>query len=79
MTALWRLPMKIKIEYNEDERAEAIDAICVSSYQVFVDEFEGRLRQERKHGDHTDKAAMLIDNLWDAWHEMKADLPRGRM
>ena len=69
--------MKITLEYDDEERAEAIAAICVSSYQVFVDEFEGRLRQERKHGDHTDKAATLIDNLWEAWHEMKDDLPRG--
>ena len=50
--------------------------VCV--YRRFIDEFEEELRRRYKHGDFAhDETYMLIADLWDAWHELKADLPRG--
>lgn len=50
----------------------------VRVYQVFVEDFEMMLRDKYKHGDFAhDESATLIADLWDAWHELKADLPRG--
>ena len=67
--------MKITLEYNDEEREEAIDAICVSSYIILIDEFEMRLRACRKHRDYGHEVTKLLDELWDFWHELKADLP----
>ena len=70
--------MTITVTYDGlEERDEAIDAISVESYRYFIAEFERVLRFEWKHRDNTDEDALVVDRLWDLWHNLKADLPRG--
>ena len=58
--------MKITFEHGVDE------------YRRFVHEFELVLRGHYKHGNFAhDETINAIADLWDAWHELKADLPRG--
>ena len=47
-------------------------------YRRFVGDFEEALRLLYKHGDFAhDETDEVIAELWDTWHEMKAELPRG--
>lgn len=49
----------------------------VRRYQWFVKEFEERLRRRYKYGEFVhEETATLFTDLWDEWHELKADLSR---
>ena len=47
-------------------------------YRRFIDEYEQLLRRHYKHGNFAhDETINAIADLWDAWHDLKAGLPRG--
>ena len=69
--------MKVTIEYGDEERDEAMDAIGIYSWRCFVDAFEEKLRRQWKWGEWKhDETHQAIEDLWEDWHELKADLPK---
>ena len=70
--------MTITVTYDgTEECAEAIDAISIGGYRHVIAEFDVKLWHEWKHGGHTGEALVVLNNLLNTWHELKADLPRG--
>ena len=69
--------MKITLEYNDDgengERDEAINALHALDYKMIVWDFENELRGKRKYGEYSDETHEVLDELWDRWHDIKAE------
>ena len=46
----------------------ALDRYCADS------DFEGTLRGLWKHGDMGEEAFKYVEQIWEAWHESRADI-----
>ena len=71
--------MKVTIEYDGiEEQDDATDAINIVAWRSFVWNFEQELHKRWKWGEFEhDETHKLIEELWERWHELKSDLPRG--
>ena len=50
----------------------------VGTHREELRSFELALRERYKHGNFEhDETHEVVGDLWDEWHELKADLPRG--
>ena len=71
--------MTIQVTYDGiEERDEATDAINVGEFRSFIWDFEQALRAKWKWGEwDSEETQKVIEELWETWHEGKANLPRG--
>ena len=68
--------MKIILEYDEEERGAATAAINLDLYALFIADVERYLHNIWKWGDYEhDETTHMIDEVWQEWHRLKADLP----
>ena len=69
--------MKITLEYDDDgengERDDAMTALHALDYKLIIYDFENELRAKRKYGEYGDETHEALDELWDRWHEIKAE------
>ena len=66
--------MKITLEFDDsDARSDAIDALCALDYKMIIWDFENELRAKWKYGEYGDETHEVLDELWDRWHEIKAE------
>jgi hypothetical protein len=48
-------------------------ALHALDYKMIVWDFENELRAKRKYGEYSDEVHGVLDELWDRWHDIKAE------